>query len=200
MRIFRSLVASLASASIVAIPMLLGAAEPQEPADLLQAFIRLRGPLIEAIAARPKIVVAVAEQNALNRSLEEIQQIDADWRSQKDLTPLKEALEANPAGQLLKGFVTRAAKMYSEALLMDNQGALVAAHPTPSDYWQGDEEKFQAPWESGNLHVGRIRFDESTQVYASPVSVLVFDDGGTQIGVLVMGVRLSKGRPSADAD
>jgi hypothetical protein len=197
-RIFRSLVASLAGSAIVAIPLLLGAAEPQEPAELLQAFIRLRGPLIEAIAARPKIVAAVAEQNALNRSLEEIQRIDLDWQSQQDLTPLKEALESNPAGQLLKSFVTRAAKMYSEALLMDNQGALVAAYPMPSDYWQGDEEKFQAPWESGKLYVGRIRFDESTQVYASPVSVLVFDDDGTKIGVLVMGVRLSKGRPAAD--
>jgi hypothetical protein len=197
-RIFRSLVASLAGSAIVAIPLLLGAAEPQEPAELLEAFIRLRGPLIEAIAARPKIVAAVAEQNALNRSLEEIQRIDLDWQSQQDLTPLKEALESNPAGQLLKSFVTRAAKMYSEALLMDNQGALVAAYPMPSDYWQGDEEKFQAPWESGKLYVGRIRFDESTQVYASPVSVLVFDDDGTKIGVLVMGVRLSKGRPAAD--
>jgi hypothetical protein len=184
--------------SLVAAPLLLRAAEPQEPADLLEAFIRLRGPLIEAIAARPKIVAAVAEQNALNRSLEEVQQIDADWRSQKDLTALHEALETSPAGQLLRGFVTRAAKMYSEALLIDNQGALVAAYPTPSDYWQGDEDKFQGPWESGKLHVGRIRFDESTQVYASPVSVLVFDDGGTKIGVLVMGVRLSKGRPEAD--
>ena len=58
-----------------------------------------------------------------------------------------------------------------------------------------------ALWVEGAVEdVGRIRFDESTQVYASPVSVLVFDDGGTQIGVLEMSVRLSKGRPSADAD
>jgi hypothetical protein len=89
-------------------------------------------------------------------------------------------------------------KMYSEALLTDNQGALVAAYPTPSDYWQGDEEKFQAPWSSGELYIGPIGFDESTQVYASPVSVPVFDDRGTKIGVLVMGVRLSRGQPAAD--
>jgi hypothetical protein len=195
---FRGLLARLVGLSIAAVPAMGVSAEPQEPTDLLQAFIRLRGPLIEAIAARPKIIAAVAEQNALNRSLEEIQQIDADWQSQKELTPFKESLEANPAGQILRSFVTRATKMYAEALLTDNQGALVAAYPAPSDYWQGDEEKFQVPWSSGQLHVGRIRFDESTQVYASPVSVLVFDDAGSQIGVLVMGVRLSKGAAAAD--
>jgi hypothetical protein len=88
--------------------------------------------------------------------------------------------------------------MYSEALLTDDQGGLVAAYPPPTDYWQGDEAKFQAPWSSGALWVGPIGFDESTQVYASPVAVPVFDDLGQKIGVLVMGVRLSTGTPAPD--
>jgi hypothetical protein len=198
MPVFPSLSARRVGLLIVAVPAILVAAEPQEPTDLLKAFIRLRSPLIEAIAARPEIISAVSEQNARNRSLEEIQRIDAAWRRHDDLTPLKESLERTPAGEILKGLVTRATKMYSEALLIDDQGALVAAYPPPSDYWQGDEAKFQVPWGSGELYIGPIGFDESTQVYASPVSVPVFDDGGTKIGVLMMGVRLSRGKHASD--
>ena len=57
------------------------------------------------------------------------------------------------------------------------------------------------PWETGELYIGPIEFDESTQAYASQVSVLVVDDEGQKIGVLIMGIRLSKGPPEpADTD
>jgi hypothetical protein len=192
---------SLALACLLIPAAAAGPPGPQEPTDLVVALIRLRTPSMEFIASRPTIVAAVAAQNARQTSQKEIDEIDRVWQSTPELTDFKKSLQENDAGRILKSFMVRGSKTYTEALLTDRHGALVAAYPTPSDYWQGDEAKFQVPWETGELYIGPIEFDESTQAYASQVSVLVVDDAGQKIGVLIMGVRLSKGPPEpADAD
>jgi hypothetical protein len=178
--------------AMLAAPHYSRAQAPQEATDLLQAFIRLRAPLAQAIAARDDVIEVVEAQNANRLSLDDIRKIDAQWVAGGQ-RPLKESLAQNRAGVLLRSFVTRATTMFSEAMLTDEQGALVAAYPTPTDYWQGDEVQFLEPWQSGKLYVGPIGFDRSTQVYAAPIAVRVHDDAGKQIGVLIMGVRLSIG-------
>lgn len=186
---------SLAVAGFLLPAAAAGPPTPQEPTDLVVALIRLRTASMEFIASRPTIVAAVAAQNSQERSQEEIDEIDRRWQSTPELTDFKKSLQENEAGKILRGFLQRTRTTYTEALLTDRNGALVAVYPTSSDYYQGDEAKFRVPWETEELYIGPIAFDESSEAYASQVSVLVFDDSGQKIGVLVMGVRLSKGPP-----
>lgn len=169
------------------------AQEPQEATDLLLALIRLRSPGVENVAARPQIADAVAAQNTWKLSDEEVQKRDRAWQAASGTTELKEQLQANEAGRVLRGFVDRGSKTYTEALLMDRRGALVAAYPPPSDYWQGDEDKFNVPFKTGQLYIGPIHFDHSTQAYVSDVCSPVHGAAADPIGVLCMAVRLSKG-------
>lgn len=169
------------------------AQEAQEATDLLQALIRLRSPSIENVASRPQIVAAVVAQNSWGVSDAVIQKRDEEWQAASGVTPFMESLQTNEAGRMLRGFVERGNKTYTEALLMDNAGALVAAYPAPSDYYQGEEEKFQKPFRSGELYIGPIHFDHSTQAYVSDVCSPIFDGGTEPVGVLCMAVRLSKG-------
>jgi hypothetical protein len=167
--------------------------EAQEATDLLLALIRLRSPGIENVSARPQIVDAVVAQNGWKISDEEVQKRDREWQAAPGSTELKEQLQTSEAGRVLRGFVQRGSKTYTEALLMDRRGALVAAYPAPSDYWQGDEDKFTMPFSSGKLYIGPIHFDHSTQAYVSDVCSPVHADGAEPVGVLCMAVRLSKG-------
>jgi hypothetical protein len=171
------------------------AQQPQEATDLLMALIRVRSPAVESIAARPGIAAAVAAQNASDLSDEEVQKRDREWQAAGGkITPLKESLQLEGIGRVLRAYIERGDRFYTEALLMDQRGALVGAFPAPSDYWQGDEDKFTQPFATGQTYVGPIHFDHSTRAYVSDVCAAVFEDGGSaQIGVLCMAVRLSKG-------
>ncbi|WP_197466328.1 MULTISPECIES: hypothetical protein [unclassified Oleiphilus] len=74
---------------------------------------------------------------------------------------------------------------------MDNQGANVAMTNKTSDYWQGDEAKWQESFKdgAGAVHIGDVEFDESAQAYLVQVSVPVMD-GGTAIGAITIGINL----------
>ena len=49
------------------------------------------------------------------------------------------------------------------------------------------------PFASGELYIGPIHFDHSTQAYVSDVCSPIFESGKDPVGVLCMAVRLSKG-------
>lgn len=145
---------------------------------------------VQRLAANLAVVDAVKTQNAEDTNIEQIKQIDDEWRATKTLTAFKRSLQRNPAGRFLRRHVRRN-PTYGEAFLTDKRGANVAAYPATSDYWQGDETKFTASYDDGKgkVFIGDVEYDESSQTHAAQVSVPVIDQGKA-IGVLVMGVQL----------
>lgn len=157
-------------------------------ADGLQGRIRV----VQHMAMNLSIVSSVKKQNAEKLSQGLITERDDAWKkSKKTLTPLKRQLMQNQAGQFLKRRI-ESSSGFNEAFLTDNQGANVAVYPPTSDYWQGDEDKWSQSFNQGNgqVYIGPVEKDESTQVQAVQVSVPVIDHGKT-IGVLVVGVKIN---------
>ena len=75
---------------------------------------------------------------------------------------------------------------------MDKNGANVCVSKETSDYWQGDEAKFQKTFgASKDVFVDEPSFDQSTNVYAIQLSVVV-RDAGKKVGALTLGLRVSK--------
>lgn len=76
---------------------------------------------------------------------------------------------------------------------MDNQGAIVAMTNKTSDYWQGDEAKFQKSFNGGEgaINIGKEKFDDSAQAYLVQVSIPILD-GDKAVGALTIGVNLGK--------
>lgn len=161
--------------------------DPQALDELLRVKVRT----VQHMALNPMLVRATLHQNQQQLPLEEIKQRDGQWRGSKELTPFKQSLQSNKPGRFLKGTVTRLASL-NEAFLTDNQGANVAAYPATSDYWQGDEKKWSAAFNGGKgqVFIGDLELDDSTQTYAVQISAPVLDRGET-IGVLVVGVTFS---------
>ena len=76
---------------------------------------------------------------------------------------------------------------------MDNRGLNVAQSVETSDYWQGDEAKWQETFGngSGDIHISEVEFDESTGSYQSQVSMPISDpDTGELIGAITFGINV----------
>lgn len=169
-----------------------GLAMAQEEVDIdrdeLEQLLKTKMRTVQHMALNPTLIQAVRRQNAEKVGINEIKKLDDDWKGTKNLTPFKRSLQQNDAGKMLKRYVSRNPSL-NEAFLTDNQGANVAAFPATSDYWQGDEEKWSESFNEGNgqMYLGPVERDESTNTMAVQISAPLFHQGET-IGVLVVGV------------
>jgi len=159
--------------------------------EVLKEIFQQRADFVIETAKYPLVINAVKMQNAENLSLEEIKKRDEIWINTDEFNSFKQSLQNSPVGQYLKSKLLRNRGIYNEIILADNQGANVTAYPVSSDYWQGDEEKFEKAFDSKAVYIGNVEFDKSTQLYAAQISAPVFDENQQVIGVLIMGVKLS---------
>ena len=81
---------------------------------------------------------------------------------------------------------------FKESFVMDDRGALVCMTQRTSDYWQGDEAKWQRSFNEGRgaLYVGEIAWDESADSMLVQISVPIMSDGRA-IGALTVGKTVS---------
>lgn len=158
----------------------------------LKRLLRTKIETIQEMASSHVILHAVRKQNHESLSPAKIKAIDAEWMLPNGRTAFKKSLQENAVGRYFQSLIDFNESIYSEAFLTDRRGANVAAYPTTTDFWQGDEEKWIASFSegSGEIYVGNVAFDESTQATAVQISVPVMDEGRA-IGVLIVGVKLT---------
>ncbi|MGX1309821.1 hypothetical protein AB7M35_004593 [Amorphus suaedae] len=150
---------------------------------------------IAAIASAPEVVAAVKAQNAQTSGYDQatIDAADKAWRAEigSGSQPTIDAILARPASTFLVAAKENSQGLFTEIFVMDAKGLNVAQSGVTSDYWQGDEAKWQEtyPKGAGAVHLSDVELDESTQTYQSQVSIPVVDNG-TVIGALTVGVNV----------
>lgn len=150
---------------------------------------------IAAIASAPEVVAAVNAQNAQTSGYDQatIDAADTAWRAEIGgaSRPTIDAVLARPASAYLVAMMENSQGLFTEIFVMDAKGLNVAQSGVTSDYWQGDEAKWQETYPKGAdaVHLSDVELDESTQTYQSQVSVPVIDNG-TVIGALTVGVNV----------
>lgn len=144
----------------------------------------------------PIIIEAVKAQNdrTADYDQDDIDSLDTDWRNTVDSggSELVDGVLNNTVADFLRARVDAAGGAISEVFAMDAHGLNVAASGPTSDYWQGDEAKFQETYGAGPdaVHFGDIEFDESSQSYQGQISVVLTDpDSGAPIGAITIGVN-----------
>lgn len=147
----------------------------------------------------PALIETLRQQNAAHASLsqEEIDRLDGEWRSQAKAGhgPLIESVSASPASRFLVEQRQRSDGLFSELFVMDARGLNAGQSDPTSDYWQGDEAKWQRTYAAGPqaYFIDEIEFDESSQSFQSQVSVTVPDpDTGAPLGAITVGVNVEK--------
>jgi hypothetical protein len=147
-----------------------------------------RVPLAERIASDPQLVAAVAAKNASGETADEVQRRDHEWISNPKAAQRTELTQSACADRL-RGLVNDDSFVV-EAFLMDARGALVCASRETTDYWQGDEPKWQRTYGDGKrLFVDEAAQDVSTGLFAIQLSVLV-SSGAEKAGALTLTLKI----------
>jgi hypothetical protein len=134
---------------------------------------------------------AVAAQNRQKRTLEKIRQIDATWTAGGELEGLDRELLENACAKALDSFMT-ATTGFKEGFVMDDLGALVCMTQRTSDYWQGDEAKWQRSFDEGRgaVYVGAPTWDKSADSMLVQISAPIMRNGRA-VGALTVGKTVS---------
>jgi hypothetical protein len=162
------------------------------------------GPVTEFVDANvkpwlsdPVIIDAIRAQNLAHATLTQvdIDALDARWRAEMDgnAKPMVDAVLANPLSQFLKARQHEAGGLVTEAFVMDNKGLNVGQSDVTSDFWQGDEAKWQKSFGAGPdaVFIDGAEKDESTQMLQSQASISIKDPAtGKAIGAITIGVNL----------
>ena len=158
---------------------------PQKVIDMANATLAKYG-------SDPVIVAAVKAENAKGQTLDQIKARDDQWRTTAGVADYMQALMDSECGKYLRT-IQAGAPYIAEIFVMDHLGANVAMTDKTSDYWQGDEAKFQKSFANGAgaIFVDEVEFDDSAQAYLVQVSVPVMD-GGKAIGAITFGINVDK--------
>lgn len=153
---------------------------------------------IRGWASDPVIIRALKAQNAANAHLtsSQIDALDQEWRREvnQPKRPMIDRVLATPLSTFLKKKENDAYGAITEVFVMDDKGLNVGQSSVTSDYWQGDEDKFQKSFDKGPLavFVDGARKDESTQMLQSQVSMTIVDEHNKPIGAITVGINLDQ--------
>ncbi|MEO0937053.1 MAG: hypothetical protein AAFY38_02750 [Pseudomonadota bacterium] len=142
------------------------------------------------------IIAAIRAQNDQTAAYDQAQidALDTTWRSEVGSreSALISSVITSDAAQVLSDAVDASGGVITEVFVMDARGLNVASSGVTSDYWQGDEAKFQQTFPVGAdaVHVADVELDESTQAYQGQVSMTISDPAtGEPIGAVTFGLN-----------
>ena len=145
----------------------------------------------------PVIIYAIREQNELLKGLSplKIKKLDKQWINSGKYGPMIVDLLDRQASIIARDRREKSNGVVNEIIVMDAHGLNVAISDRTSDYFQGDEAKWQETFLKGSdaVHVSELEFDESTQKVQTQVSLSVTDpDSGEVIGAVTLGISLDQ--------
>ncbi|NCT40887.1 MAG: hypothetical protein GW778_04405 [Alphaproteobacteria bacterium] len=142
---------------------------------------------------------SISNQNEKYGSISEAQIIEVDkkWRAEtkSDDQPLISATLSNPLSSYLTRIQARSAGLYTEMFVMDRNGLNVGQSNITSDYWQGDEAKFQKtfPADVGSVFVDDPEFDKELGIWRVQVNMSVANnEKSSNIGAITVEINLSE--------
>lgn len=151
---------------------------------------------IIAMVNDPSIVAAIRAQNEKHAGMAEadIVALDQKWRAEvgSGSTPTIDPVLNSSVAEMLRNMRDESEGLFTEIFVMDDVGLNVAASDTTSDYWQGDEAKWQQTYAvgPGAMHISDVELDDSTQSYQAQISVSITDESGTPVGAATFGVNV----------
>jgi hypothetical protein len=180
---------SIALASVLLVTGVLTA--HGQSAGEVQKLLADEATRLQAWGSDPAIVAAVKAQNAKRVSAAQVKSLDEQWSAGKADAHVKQ-VTTGPCADHLRTLIA-GGTTHGETFVMDDQGALVCATAKTTDYWQGDEAKWQRAFNEGKgaVYIDRPKFDDSAASRLAQISVPVLDKG-VAIGAITVGVSLEK--------
>lgn len=187
----------LTAASALALSGAVAAAEPAKP-DIQKLVtpevIKQMRTWIESDIVR----ISIATQNKRLSKLDQatIDTLDKQWVKERESEdkPLIAATLSNPLSIYLSRMQGRSLGLYAEIFIMDQNGLNVGQSSITSDFWQGDEAKFQKTYDvgPGAVFIDEPEFDDEMKVWRGQVNFTVTDTDGKSIGAATVELNLTE--------
>ncbi|WP_159950974.1 hypothetical protein [Rhizobium sp. 18065] len=144
------------------------------------------------------VQVSVGAQNAAKSDLaqEKIDELDKMWRAEQEAAdkPLIAATLSNPLSVYLARMQGRSLGLYAEIFIMDQNGLNVGQSSVTSDFWQGDEDKFQKTYDVADdaLFIDEPEWDDEAKIWRNQVSFTLTDAAKAKIGAVTVEINLTE--------
>ena len=141
------------------------------------------------------VINNVKAQNARNQGLSraDIISLDNQWRAETSASnqPLIKKVLGTELSIFLADVKEKSAGVYTEIFVMDSAGLNVGQSDVTSDYWQGDEAKWQKTYQVGPeaCHISDVEMDESSQQMQVQLSLPVVENSSV-IGAVTIGINV----------
>lgn len=152
---------------------------------------------IRGWSASPVVLLTLEASNTRHDGLTEpkIIELDKQWRAERktDDQPLITAVLASPLSSYLTAIQAASLGLYSEIFVMDNKGLNAGQSAITSDYWQGDEAKFQKTFPKGPtaIFIDDPEMNDETGTERVQVNMSI-TDGVDTVGTVTVEVNLTE--------
>lgn len=170
----------------------------EDISDRIGAFLQSK---VREWVSDPVVVNTLRAQNQqhLALSMADITRLDNEWKEEapNGSGKLVSAVADNDLSEYLRKVKTDNSSVVTEIIVMDNRGLNVGLAELTSDYWQGDEAKWQKTFSVGanGLFIDEPKFDESSGATQVQASMTIMDPKTQEaIGAVTVGVNV-KGLP-----
>lgn len=148
--------------------------------------------------ANPVVIAAIRARNAETQTISqsEIDALDLQWREERDSSGAQPTITAalgSPASTFLLRQQAASKGLYSEIFIMDMKGLNVGQSSITSDYWQGDEAKFQETVPNGlnAIFIDEAEYNSDLGIWLAQLN-LTLDDDGEVIGSGTIEINLTE--------
>ena len=169
---------------------------PFQPATLIDRPVIER---MRAILASVLVELSIETQNREYGNLpqSQIKQLDEQWRAERGTLdkPLIAMTLSNPLSTYLTRMQADALGLYSAIFVMDRNGLNVGQSAITSDYWQGDEAKFQKTFQVGPeaIFIDEPEYVDDFDIWISQVNMTIASrTTGQPIGSASFDVNLNE--------
>ena len=148
---------------------------------------------------QPVTILSVASSNKRHESVQqaEIDKLDEAWKTEakSDDQPLIAEILSSPLSSYLLYTQAKSAGLFTEIFIMDKFGLNVGQSSVTSDYWQGDEDKFQKTFQVGPdaVFIDEPEYHDETKTWRVQVNLTIVDPGSkAAIGAATAEINLTE--------
>lgn len=190
----------IAASAAFALPLALGQAQAQTPEpDVKQLVTPQVLEEMYKIVSSDIVRISVNAQNEKLRTLPQadIDTLDKQWVAERksDDKPLIAATLSNPLSVYLARVQGKSLGLYAEIFIMDQNGLNVGQSSVTSDFWQGDEDKFQKTFmaQDNGLFIDAAEWDDEAKIWRGQVSFPLFEGPDKKkIGAVTVELNLTE--------
>ncbi|BDW95583.1 MULTISPECIES: hypothetical protein [Thalassospira] len=148
--------------------------------------------------ANPVVELSISSQNKLRTDMtqEQIDAADLQWRAEREAEdqPLVAAILTNPLSSYLTQVQARSGGMFAEIFVMDAVGLNVGQSSITSDFWQGDEAKFQNTYPNGPdaVFIDEAEYNEGADAWLAQLNMTMSNADRQPIGAVTVEVNLNE--------